>query len=211
MSSEARGWPFLIGAGRRHEYRTLIAPDFLVEAAEYGIIDRYAAGTPGERTRVVPTRSGDHPLWMAYAARPVTEADVPDPRNEHGRPLRVLAGFVCDAEVLRPDPADLAVAHDTGMAVYRRYRAAGARFGVLASEPYPLRSVLAAAPPPPPPPRPVLPGRRRTAAILGAAALALAALVTVLLVSLSGGDGPGKDATPTCAPTAAAAVQPSPG
>jgi hypothetical protein len=209
MGREAAGWPFLIGAGRRHEYRTLIAPDFLVETARYGIIDRHAGQAPDDETRVVRIRTGDHPLWMAYAARTVTEADVPDPRDEHGRPLRLLAGFVCDAEILEPDRGDLAVAHDTGLAVYRRYLADEDGFGVLASEPYPLRSILGTTTPPPPPPRPVRP-RRRTAAILGAAAIVLAALLAALAVSLSGGAGPADDDTPACAPATAAAAAPTP-
>jgi hypothetical protein len=199
--SEARGWPFLIGAGRRHEYRTLIAPDFLVEASEYGIIDRHASRTADGQTRVVQIRTDDHPLWMAYATWTVTEADVPDARDEHGRPLQVLAGFVCDAPIHQPDPADLAVAHDTGMAVYRHYLADEDRFGVLASEPYPLRSILRPAVTTPRPPQaPPSALTRRNISILSLAALVLAAVVAVLVVTLSGGDD--QNADPTCAASA---------
>jgi hypothetical protein len=212
MSRETRGWPFLIGAGRRHEYRTLIAPGFLVAASEYGILDRHAGRTADGETRVVRIRSGSHPLWIAYATRTVTEADVPDPRDEHGRPLQVLAGFVCEAPVERPDPADLAIARDTGMSVYRHYLDDEDRFGVLSSEPFALRSTMRpAAPPdrPAPGPRP-RPGRW-TAAIVGAAALVLAALITVFAVTVSTGDGPVDNGDPTCAPTAtAAATGPAP-
>jgi hypothetical protein len=204
--SSARGWPFFIGAGRRYEYRTLIAPRFLVEAAEYGILDRHAGRTADGEIRVARVRSGNSPLWMAYSTRTVTEADVPGARDEHGRPLQVLAGFVCDTPIEQPDPADLAVAHDTGMAVYRRYLADEDRFGVLGSEPYPLRSVLRpavttsprpAATPSGPPQAPPGALGRRSVQILSLAALVLAAVVAVLVVTLSGGDD--QNADPTCA------------
>jgi hypothetical protein len=209
--SEARGWPFLIGAGRRHEYRTLIAPDFLVEASEYGILDRHARRTADGETRVVQIRTDDRPLWMAYATWTVTEADVPDARDEHGRPLQVLAGFVCDAPIHQPDPDDLAIAHDTGMAVYRRYLADEDRFGVLASEPYPLRSILRPAVTTRRPPQaPAGALTRRNISILSLAALVLAAVVAVLVVTRSGGGDQNID--PTCsAPTAAiATAEPTP-
>jgi hypothetical protein len=203
--NDAQGWPFLIGAGRRHEYRTLIAPAFLVAASEYGILDRYASRTPEGETRVVQIRSTGHPLWMAYVTHTVTAADVPDPRDEHSRPLQVLTGFVCGAPIERPDPGDLAVALDTGMAVYRRYLQDEDRFGVLRSEAFPLRSVLrpAAAPAAAPVPRPRRPDiSRRTLTVLGLAAALLAAAVTVLLVTLSGGSP-----QPACTPPPAAAGQ----
>jgi hypothetical protein len=201
--NDAQGWPFLIGAGHRHEYRTLIAPAFLIAAAEYGILDRHAGRTPDGETRVVQIRSTGHPLWMAYATHTVTAADVPDPRDEHGRPLQVLAGFVCDTPIERPDPGDLAVVLDTGLAVYRRYLEDEDRFGVLASEAFPLRSVLrpAAAPAAALAPR-LRPGgmSRRTVTMLGLAAALVAAAVTTLLVTLSGGAP-----QPVCTPPPAAA------
>jgi hypothetical protein len=206
--NEAQGWPFLIGAGRRHEYRTLIAPAFLITASEYGILDRHAGRTPDGETRVVQIRSAGHPLWMAYATHTVTQADVPDPRDEHSRPLQILTGFVCDAPIERPNPADLAVTLDTGMAVYRRYLEDEDRFGVLASEAFPLRSVLrraaasAAAPAPQPGRRDV---SRRTLAVLGLAAALLVAAVATLVVALSGGDP-----QPACtSPPAAAGPSPT--
>jgi hypothetical protein len=208
MSRAARGWPFLIGAGRRHEYRTLIAPDFLVAASEYGILDRHAGRTADGETRIVRIRSGSHPLWIAYATRTITVADLPDPRDEHGRPLQVLAGFVCEAPIERPDPADLAIALDTGMSVYRRYLDDEDRFGVRSAEPFALRSALRppAAPPRRPVPGPAPRPGRWTAAIVGGAALVLAALITVFAVTMSAGDRLPSDRNPTCGPTTSAAI-----
>ena len=207
--SEARGWPFLIGAGRRHEYRTLIAPDFLVEASEYGILDRHAGRTADGETRVVQIRTDERPLWMAYATWPVTEADVPNARDEHGRRLQVLAGFVCGAPIHHPDPADLAVAHDTGMPVYRHYLADEDGFGVLSSQPYPLRSILRPAVTTRRPPQ-ARPGAltRRNISVLSLAALVLAAVVAVLVVTFSGGGD--QDTDPPCSTPTAAIAEPTP-
>jgi hypothetical protein len=179
--TEARGWPFLIGAGRRHEYRTLIAPAFLVDAAEHGVLDRHAGEVPDGEVRVVRVRPE---LWMAYTAYTVTAADVPDPRDEHGRPLRILAGFVCAAPIERPDPGDLAVALDNAIAVYRRYLQDEDRFWVLASEAFPLRSGLRSAPR-----TPAGGTSRRTLTLLVLAAVVLAAVVVAaLLLTLPGGE-----------------------
>src|SRR5688572_28101249 len=151
--TDARGWPFLIGAGRRHEYRTLIAPDFLIAAGEPGILDRHAGELPDGETRVVPIRAARGPLWMAYTPYTVTAADVADPRDEHGRPLQLLSGFVCAAPIDRVDPGDLAVTLDAGIAAYRRYLADEDQFGLLPSAAFPLRSVLRPAAAPAPAPR----------------------------------------------------------
>jgi hypothetical protein len=186
--SEARGWPFLIGAGRRHEYRTLIAPAFLVDAGRHGILDRHAGEVPDGEIRVVQVRPA---LWMAYTAYTVTAADIPDPRDEHGRPLQILAGFVCEAPIERPDPVDLAVALDNGIAVYRRYLQDEDRFWVLASEAFPLRSGLRPAPR-----TPAGGTSRRTLTLLVLAAAVLAAVViATLLLTLSGGEP-----DPACSP-----------
>jgi hypothetical protein len=201
----ARGWPFLIGAGRRHEYRTLIAPGFLVAAAEYGIIDRHARETAEGETRVVQIRSADRPLWMAYVTTTVTEAEVRNPRDEHNRPLQVLTGFVCAAPIERADPADLAAAYDTGMRVYRRYLDEEDRFEVLGSEAYPLRSDLRpAVVPPPAPRRPVRPApmSRRNLSIVGALAVVVVAVITALAVAMFGGSG-----DPVCVETTAPAAE----
>ena len=205
--SDAQGWPFMIGAGRRHEYRTLIAPAFLVATSEYGILDRHAGRTAEGETRVVQIRSTGRPLWMAYATHTVTEADVPNPRDEHNRPLQILAGFVCDAPIERPDPGDLAITLDTGMAVYRRFLEAEDRFGVLASEAFPVRSVMrpAAAPAAALTPRPRRRGMSHRALImLGIVAALLAAAVTTLLVTSSSGD-----LQPGCTPPSAGASSPT--
>ena len=217
MSPEAHGWPFLIGAGRRHEYRTLVAPDFLVEAAAYGALDRYVGRTADGEIGAVEIRWADRPFWAVYRTETVTEADVPDPRDEHGRPLQVLAGFVCPGRVPAPDTADLAVARDAGMAVYRRYLDAEDRFGVVASTPFPLRSVLPRAamtagarstritPGAPsaarsPRIRPAW-ALRRTTWVLGLAALA-AAVIAVLVLIVPGGGEP-QPTDPSCAPSTA--------
>ena len=202
--TEAQGWPFLIGAGRRHEYRTLLAPAFLVTAQQYGILDRHATRTPPGESRVVQLGPG---LWMAYATHALT-----DTRDEHNRPLQLLAGFVCSAPIDRLDPADLATALNAGAALYRRYLTTEDNFEVAPSEPFPLRSAplgsaplrstprrstASAAPAPsagptasaalaPPASRPRPPTRAFVA--LAVAAALVAAAIALVVVTLSGGN-----------------------
>jgi len=183
--SEARGWPFLIGAGRRHEYRTLVAPGFL---AEYGLLDRHAGRLPDGESRVVEIRPD---LWIVYAAHTVHGT-----RDEHNRPLRVLAGFATEVPIDRLDPSDLATALDAGMPWYERYLADEERFGVVASEPFPLRSVPVAAPPAPP--------RRLIPLVLAGLAVVVVAVVA-LVIGLAGGDR-----TPACGPPSAEAASTAP-
>jgi hypothetical protein len=208
MSPE--GWPFLIGAGRRHEYRTLLAPDFLVAGSEYGLLDRYVRRTADGENRVVQIRAAPRALWIAYTTSTVTPADVPDPRDEHSRPLQVHAGFVCAGALLgEPDATDLAVAREAGMAVYRRYLDDEDRFGVEASAAYPLRSAVrpagvAAARSGATAPVRRRPGRRvsrRAAWMWGLIGLGLVAVVTGFVVAVSGGDGGKIDGEPSCGPT----------
>jgi hypothetical protein len=93
------------------------------------------------------------------------------------------------------------------MGGFRRYLADEDRFGVLGSEPYPLRSILRPAVTMPPQAPPGRPGRRRLP-ILSLAALVLAAVVAVLVVTLSGGGEPVCTASAT--PTAAVDATPEP-
>ena len=180
------GWPFLIGAGRRHEYRTLLAPRFLVTANEYGLLDRHAGRLPEGETRVVQAGPG---VWLAYRSYA-----VPDARDEHNRPLRVLAGFVSRSPIGEPDPADLAVGLDAAMPVYRRYLEAEDDFGVLPSDPFPLRGAAVPAE------RPVPSRAYRLIAMV--AAVAVAAL-TVLVIVLTHGsaDQPCTEPSATTATT----------
>ena len=162
--TEARGWPFLIGAGRRNDYRTLVAPDFLTG---YGVLDRYAGRIPEGETRVARIGPG---LWIAYETR-----SVPDVRDEHNRPLQVFVGFVADAAIDRPDPADLEAAVGAATPDYRRYLDDEDSFDVARSAAFTLRT----------PVRPAEPDTRSklwwiVAVVLGGVLVAVVALIIFL-------------------------------
>jgi hypothetical protein len=54
----ATGWPFLVASGRRRDYSTLMAPDFLVGELDYGILDEVVRPTSeGDPATVVEVRT----------------------------------------------------------------------------------------------------------------------------------------------------------
>lgn len=121
MTWQPTGWPFLIAAGRHRDYSILLAPEFLVQDLDYGFLD----GTvkPGDgRPRVVDlrTRAGRH-LTVVSTTHTLTSADAAATHDEHGRPLRLLYGFVCGDRIAEPDPADLATALSVALDTYRRF------------------------------------------------------------------------------------------
>lgn len=144
------GWPFLIGAGRRRDYATLVAPAFLVADREYGVLNDTirptAEGSPASVTTLT-TRSGRH-LAVAYVTHRVTAADLTapgeaavDPRDEHSRPLRVIFGFVCPGvSIGEPAEEDLQVAREKALATYRRFLHEEERFTVVSSPPFALHA-----------------------------------------------------------------------
>ncbi|MEW2136995.1 hypothetical protein AB0892_10400 [Streptomyces sp. NPDC005409] len=137
-------WPFLVARGRHRGYRTLLAPDFLLADGDYGVLDDSV--TPGrvpEQVQVVPvvTRSGRH-LTVVHTTHQVTAADVDEaPRDEFGRPLRLMYGFVCEeGRFAAPDPADLDACRATALAAYRRFLGDEEGFTVEPGRQFALRS-----------------------------------------------------------------------
>jgi hypothetical protein len=123
----AAGWPFLVARGRRSGHRILLAPDFLVAAGDYGVLEQVNGGTGV----VVLTSAAGHRLSVAYATHPVGPAEVDDPRDEHGRPLQLIYGLVAAG------PADAQEQMGTALAlaieVYRRFLRAEGGFAVVPS------------------------------------------------------------------------------
>lgn len=167
--------------GRTVGYRCLLAPDFLAETRQHGIIsdtvtgEALAAGAVGLAT--VPVADVG-PVTLAYRVRRVTAADLRDPdgvpapddvrrdrgpvTDEYGRPLELLYGILCvTPSIHHAGDLDLLAARAAALRTYRRFLADEAGFTVEPSTPFPVRSTMlgAAAPmaPPPaaePPPRP---------------------------------------------------------
>ncbi len=197
------GWPFLVAAGRRRDYSTLLAPDFLIADLDYGILDEVVRPTSeaGPATVVEVRTRGGRRLTIVYATHLLTTADLParasGVRDEHGRPLRLIYGFAAlDTWIPAPAQDDLDAARDAALAVYRRFLGDEERFAVVPSRPFPLRSavraMLAA-------PEPVSSHPPRRALWLGGAALA-AGLAVAAAVSGFGQHAPA--IAPVSCPTA---------
>lgn len=219
-------WPFAVGAGRRLDFRTVCAPDFLVASGEYGVLaDRVAPVDPdGPPELLRLTSHRGRPLSVGVATRVVTSADLNDVsspngasdrdggsggdvvRDDHGRPLELVYGFVMDGDPPDAvDPADLRAALDCVAPAYARFLRDEERFSVVATRSFAAHSrpetttETPAAPPAssretglvaaePPPFERAVPGRGWYALAGLAVAAALAAAVAVLfLVRVLGG------------------------
>jgi hypothetical protein len=160
VTAPARGWPVLVGAGRRRDFSTLLAPDFLVAGREYGVLSETLRPFPdGDPPRLVQTPIADgHWLGVVYATYPLTSADLTEPapgsnaaprsgepprplRDEHSRPLRLMYGFASpDVRFDEPAEADLELARTFALRAYRRFLDDEEGFTVLSSQPFALRS-----------------------------------------------------------------------
>jgi hypothetical protein len=175
------GWPFLVAAGRRRDYRTLLAPEPLVAVLDYGVLDEVVRPSGPAPTVVDATTRAGRRISVVFATHLLTPADLGPPgssaagvRDEHGRPLRLIYGFVClDASVGEPAGADLAHARTTALETYRRFLADEDRLTVEASAPFPVRSGTVT--------RPVAPtapvGRRAPTVLAGTVAVAVLAVL----------------------------------
>jgi hypothetical protein len=154
-AAAAMGWPFLIAAGRRRDYVTLLAPGFLVAELDHGVLERVLRPDAGpERAAVVTARSGrGRPLVVVHATHLLTTTDLDgdgDARDEHGRPLRLIYGFtVPDVSTVEPDEADLRRAWERALAAYRSFLLDEERASVVGSAPFRLRSAVGTPVPPP--------------------------------------------------------------
>lgn len=185
-----RAWPFLVARGRRRGYSALLVPGFL---EEHGFLE--ATATPLDD---VPSRAAATPhgvlVWAEHAA---TAAEAHgEPRDEYGRPLVLVHGFLC------PDGDPVAVAgalartETTALAVYERFLADEEGFAPRRSEPFGIEVAAVVRPrvaPPAPPARPA-----RTLVWAGAGALVLAAGVAAVVGFTSGGEE--APPPPQCAP-----------
>ncbi|MGH3735815.1 MAG: hypothetical protein ACRDT6_09375 [Micromonosporaceae bacterium] len=143
------GWPFLVASGRRRDHSILLAPDFLVDALDYGVLEE-VAGPGSERARVVETvTGGGQRLWIGYATHLVTAGDVAGgaARDEHGRPLRLVYGFVTRDRLSDIAPDDMAYAREVALGTYRRFLDDEEQYAVTAAPAFDLRSATVAGSP----------------------------------------------------------------
>jgi hypothetical protein len=213
--SQGLGWPFLVAPGRRRDYSTLMAPDFLVADADYGVLDEAVRPTDSPRAVEVRTRAGRR-LTIVHATHLLIADDLgpgcAPPRDEHNRPLRLIYGYVVPGEwAAQPAEADLRAALGTALDVYRRFLDDEETVVVAAAQPFRLHSPGPARPPArvplPGPPA----GRRQvsgTAWIVAAVLVGLLAGGAVAANLLSRPDGPPIKLCPTATATTAGGLVP---
>jgi hypothetical protein len=208
------GWPFLVARGRRVGYRTVLAPDFLVQARQHHLLADHVGGEPpgSGGDSVVEVRSTDHgPLVVTYreesapAAELVPGSDPDTLRDRHGRPLELLYGVVTGSPAAPVERRELDVARTAAIEAYRRFLAdeegaevqAAPGFAMDAVPPQPSRppapSIARSDGPIPPRPRtlelPAPPPRPRRAWIVVAVALVVVVAAVLLGGRFIGGGG----------------------
>ncbi|MEU0791132.1 hypothetical protein ABZ342_13780 [Amycolatopsis sp. NPDC005961] len=151
-----RAWPFLIARGRRRGYSALLVPGFL---REHGFLE--ATATPLDE---VPSRAAATPHGvLVWAEHAVTTAEAGgEPRDEYGRPLVLLHGFLCPEGDPVAAPAALTRTDALALSVYQRFLADEEGFRAERSEPFAIEVAAVARPrfpsrvsPPAEPARPV--------------------------------------------------------
>jgi hypothetical protein len=181
-------WPFLVARGRRRGYSALLVPGFL---REHGFLE--ATATPLDD---VPSRAAATPygvlVWAEHAV--TTEEAGGEPRDEYGRPLVLLHGFLCpDGDPVAAPPA-LVRTEATALSAYQRFLADEEGFRAERSEPFAIEVAEVARPrvsprvsrPLSPPAEPARPARGLVWA--GAGALVAAGAVAAVVGFASAGE-----------------------
>lgn len=159
-TGEPRGWAFLVARGRHRGYGSILAPDFLIKAGEYGRLAEVAtedAPLVAPRIKSMRTATGTH-LTLAYQKHQVTRGDLDDESSvgsaegksntagepatdEHGRRIQAVFGFITrDAEIKEVSKADLEEARSQALGAYRSFLADESGFKVQASTGFRLLS-----------------------------------------------------------------------
>ncbi|HEX5118455.1 MAG TPA: hypothetical protein VFW65_24990 [Pseudonocardiaceae bacterium] len=188
-----QGWPFLVARGRTRGYSVLLAPDFLVARRDYGFLEVVAGPLPdGTPFRATTVRREHGDVGVVWCDSPT------DIRDEHSRPVRLLAGFACTGTISRPSELDLDAARTAASATFERFLADEDGFTVESAPPFPAQSTVARIP---------VVARRLARPVLPVAAACVAAVVVLLVLLTIHRGGPAKRPPPCVIPTAA--VQPA--
>ncbi|GLY40001.1 hypothetical protein Amsp01_060240 [Amycolatopsis sp. NBRC 101858] len=186
-----RAWPFLIARGRRRGYSTLLVPGFL---REHGFLE--ATATPLDE---VPSRTAATPHGvLVWAEHPVTTAEAGgEPRDEYGRPLVLLHGFLCPDGDPVAAPAALPRTEAAALSVYQRFLADEEGFRAERSESFAIEVAELARPRVSPPAEPARPARGLVWAGAGVLVVAGAVIAVVGFASAGGDEVP---PPPECGP-----------
>ena len=201
-----RAWPFLIARGRRRGYSALLVPGFL---REHGFLE--ATATPLDE---VPSRTAATPhgvlVWAEHAV--TTPEAGGEPRDEYGRPLVLLHGFLCPDGDPVAAPAVLTRTRSAALSVYQRFLADEEGFRAERSEPFTIEVTEVARPRVSPPAEPTRPARGLLWAGAGALVTAGAVIAVIGFASAGGDEAPpppecGRDVVElTITPTVSAAT-----
>lgn len=161
-SHTGRAWPFLVARGRREGYRSILVPDPMTgtpdEDALADSMHARALSADGVRVDHVTTVTmGD--LTVVYGIHRLQPTDVEQPAasvedadgsqgpsaaatDVHGRPIDLFYGFVTRSRVRAVEPADLRVAHGSGLSAYRSFLADEENFAAEGARSYELDSAV---------------------------------------------------------------------
>jgi hypothetical protein len=181
MSNAA--WPFLITRNQTLDYRTLLAPQFLIDAGATGVVIR-EADAGGDHPWPVSWRHVDDPkagdLWLVFRSVAATASlvggeDGQPLRDRSGRRIYLIEGLVVEGRNPNREAAEshLDRVHELAAEAYRPFsESTDIRYPATPSDPLPLPTTR---------PRPALPSSSRKRAVL----VGLALLLVVAGVSIA--------------------------
>jgi hypothetical protein len=137
------GWPFLIAGGVSAGYRVLLAPEFLLANQDLHVLDSLPLSDQDEQARIVEVATSTGPrMSVVYLTHLATAEDVDNrkaPRDEHGRRLAWICGFITDQPLPNgATPADITTSLAAAKGTYNRFLADELHFPTQASEAFPL-------------------------------------------------------------------------
>lgn len=146
--TSATGWTFLVARGRHTDYRTVLAPDFLVDARAYGILSYSVTqkdARPGETREIAVTSPEGEHLHVHYRNEVLNSEDAwpggPDALlDEHGRAFEIVYGVVTRSPAHSAvNDHDVAQAREEALETYRQFLEHEDDAGVARSDPFALR------------------------------------------------------------------------
>lgn len=156
MTTTTAGWPFLIARGRRRGYAVLLAPTWLIDERDHGLLEEVVSPLNGATPHQIGTATTvrGRRLDVIWAEHTLTAADLASepgalsPRDEHSRPLNLLYGYLCvDSAICQPTSEDLAHSRRAALNTYRRFLIDEDGFTIEGSTPFD-RAAAPALPPP---------------------------------------------------------------
>ena len=147
MNTDA--WLFLVSRNKYLDYRTIVAPDFIVDANASGLLSSF---TDGDITKdntayyreIYAPQTGE--LTLVFRILEVTGKDINNDRNEllkdlQGRSISVIEGIVVKGIVsnFEINQKDFVKIHEQAMVYYQQFWECTSSFGVIPSTSFYLK------------------------------------------------------------------------